>query len=50
VDKTIQTMRPAPIGEEAGVSPDYGERHNELSGDVSWAQIDLEIVVCVNGR
>jgi hypothetical protein len=32
------------IGKETGspVSPDYGERGNEFSGEVSWVQIDLE--------
>jgi hypothetical protein len=32
------------VGKETGspVSPDYGERGNEFSGEVSWVQIDLE--------
>ena len=32
------------IGKETGspVSPDYGERGNEFSGEVNWVQIDLE--------
>jgi arylsulfatase A-like enzyme len=32
------------IGKEAGspVSPDYGPRGNEFSGEVKWVQIDLE--------
>ena len=32
------------IGMEAGspVSPDYGPRGNEFSGEVDWVQIDLE--------
>jgi len=32
------------IGRETGspVSPDYGERDNEFSGEVQWVQIDLE--------
>jgi arylsulfatase A-like enzyme len=32
------------IGKETGspVSPDYGERGNDFSGEVNWVQIDLE--------
>ena len=32
------------IGKEAGspVSPDYGPKDNEFSGEVNWVQIDLE--------
>jgi arylsulfatase len=32
------------IGKETGsaVSPDYGDRGNEFSGEVNWVQIDLE--------
>ena len=32
------------VGKETGspVSPDYGDRHNEFSGEVNWVQIDLE--------
>ena len=32
------------IGKEGGapVSPDYGPRGNEFSGEVNWVQIDLE--------
>jgi arylsulfatase len=31
------------VGREAGspVSPDYGPRANEFSGEVNWVQIDL---------
>ena len=31
------------VGQEYGspVSPDYGPRGNELSGEVNWVQIDL---------
>ena len=31
------------VGQEAGspVSPDYGPRGNEFSGEVHWVQIDL---------
>ena len=32
------------VGRDAGspVSPDYGPKDNEFSGEINWVQIDLE--------
>ena len=48
VNKTVPMMFSADeicdVGKETGspVSPDYGPTGNEFSGEVNWAQIDLE--------
>jgi arylsulfatase len=44
VPKTFSFDETCDIGRETGspVSPDYGERGNEFSGDAHWVQIDLE--------
>jgi hypothetical protein len=50
VGKTMQMMRYTTIGKGTGVSPDYGEHSNEFCGEVNRAQVDLEIVIRVDGR
>ena len=47
VDQTVPMMfgtDTCDVGRDAGspVSPDYGPKDNEFSGEVNWVQIDLE--------